>query len=135
MARLVSESPWEDLQDQDDPEYHTDNEPEPAPPDAEQLDGDDRHHEFSLRELPHARIKRESLPPPSLYKPHGDSAQNGEEVLNGAPSDVRLTRSVSPTWNADEGIIPLSGNGEVRQMLERQLGKQGMRKRVAQLLR
>jgi hypothetical protein len=136
VARLVSESLSEDLQDQDDPEYHTDNEPEPAPPDAEQLDEDDQHHEFSLREeLPHARIKRESLPPPLLYKSYGDSAQNVEEVLNGALSDVRPTRSVSPTWNADEGIPPLSGNGQVHQMLERRLGKQGMRKRVAQLLR
>jgi hypothetical protein len=135
VKRLVSESLSEDLQDQDDSEYHTDNEPEPAPPDAEQLDEDGQHHEFSLRELPHARIKRESLPPPLLYKPHGDSAQNGEEVLNGALSDVRLTRSVPPTWNADEGITPLSGNGQIHQMLERRLGKQGMRKRVAQLLR
>jgi len=79
VEKLVSGSPLEDLQDQDDPECDAENEPELAPDDAEQLDEDDRHHDFSLRERPPAiRIKRESLIPPSLYGPHGDSAQ----VLN-----------------------------------------------------
>ncbi|KAG1865393.1 hypothetical protein F4604DRAFT_1781390 [Suillus subluteus] len=136
VEKLVSESSLEDLQDQDDPEYDTENEPELAPDDAEQLDEDDRHHDFSLRERPRAiRIKHESLTPPSLYGPHEDSAQNGKELLNGASSDIRRTRSVSPPWNADEGIIPLSGNAQMHQMLERRLGKHGMKKRVAQLLR
>ncbi|KAG1821368.1 hypothetical protein EV424DRAFT_1612026 [Suillus variegatus] len=49
-------------------------------------------------------------------------------------SDVHCTRSVSPPWNVDEGMTTLSGNWEVHQTLERQLGKQGMRKRVAQSL-
>ncbi|KAG1749535.1 hypothetical protein EDB19DRAFT_1680739 [Suillus lakei] len=136
VERLVSESPSEDLQDQDDPEHDAENDPELASNDAEQLDGDARHHEFSLREHPRAiRIKRESLTPPSLHRLHGDSAQNGKEVLNGSLSNVRRICSVSPPWNANEGIIPLSGNWEMRQMLERQWGKGGMRKRVAQLLR
>ncbi|KAG2348298.1 hypothetical protein BDR05DRAFT_956883 [Suillus weaverae] len=136
VEKLVSESPSEDLQDQDDPEYEATNEPELASDDAEQLEEDDRHHEFSLQEHPRPiRIKRESLPPPSLYRPHVDSAQNGAVVLNGALSDVHRTRSVSLPSNADEGIAPLSGDGQMHQMLERRLGKQGMRKRVAQLLR
>ncbi|KAG1778374.1 hypothetical protein EV702DRAFT_177377 [Suillus placidus] len=136
VEKLISESPSEDLQDQDDPEYDAKNEPELASDDAEQREEDDRHHEFSLQEHPRAiRIKRESLPPPSLYRPHVDSAQNGEVVLDGALSNVRRTRSVSPPSNADEGIAPLSGDGQMHQMLERRLGKQGMRKRVAQLLR
>ncbi|KAG2359709.1 hypothetical protein BDR07DRAFT_193226 [Suillus spraguei] len=131
VEKLVSESPSEALQDRDDPEYNAENEPELAWDDAEQLDEDGRHHDFSLRECPRAiHIKRESLTPPLLYRPHGDSAQNGEEVLNGALPDVRRTRSIS-----DEGITPLSGNGQTHRMLERLLGKHGMKKRVAQLLR
>lgn len=50
-------------------------------------------------------------------------------------SDVRRTRLVSLPWNADEDMTSLSGNWEVHQTLERQLGKRGMRKRVAQSLR
>ncbi|KAG1853808.1 hypothetical protein C8R48DRAFT_675750 [Suillus tomentosus] len=49
-------------------------------------------------------------------------------------SDIHCTRSASPPWNMDEGMTPLSGNWEVHQMLERRLGKQGMRKRVVQSL-
>jgi hypothetical protein len=131
VEKLVSGSPLEDLQNQDDPECDAENEPELAPDDAEQLNEDDRHHDFSLRERPPAiRIKRESLIPPSLYGPHGDSAQ----VLNGVSSDVCRTRSVFQSWNANEGITLLSRNGRMHQMLERRLGKHGMKKRVAQLL-
>jgi hypothetical protein len=136
VEKLISRSPLEDLQDQDGPEYDAENEPELAPDDAEQLDEDDRHHDFSLRERsPAICIKRESLTPPSLYGPHGDSTQNGKEVLNGASSDVRRTHSVSSPWNADEGITLLLGNGRMHQMLESRLGKHVMKKRVAQLLR
>ncbi|KAG2040295.1 hypothetical protein BDR03DRAFT_949557 [Suillus americanus] len=136
VEKLVSESSLEDLQDQDDPEYDAEDEPDLVPNDARQLDENGRHHDFSLREPPRAiRIKRESLTPPSLYGPHGDSGQNGKKVLNGALSDVRRTRSVSPPWNTDEDITPLSGNRRMHQMLERRLGKHGMKKRVVQLLR
>ncbi|KAG2085688.1 hypothetical protein BD769DRAFT_524898 [Suillus cothurnatus] len=132
VEKLVSGSPLEGLQDQDDPECDAENEPELAPDDAEQLDEDDRHHNFSLQERPPAiRIERESLIPPSLYGPLGDSAQ----VLNSVSLDVCRTRSVSPSWNANEGITLLSSNGRMHQMLERRLGKHGMKKRVAQLLR
>ncbi|KAG2126836.1 hypothetical protein DEU56DRAFT_537316 [Suillus clintonianus] len=139
VERLVSEPPSEDLQEQDvvasHPEYDAENELELVSNNEEQLDKDDWHHEFS-RAHPHAiRIKHESTSPPSLYRPHGDSAQNGEEVLNGALSGICRTHSVSPPWNADEGKHPLSGTREMRQMLERQWGKGGMKKRVAQLLR
>ncbi|KAG1837876.1 hypothetical protein C8R48DRAFT_743080 [Suillus tomentosus] len=134
-VRHEPESSSKDLQDQDNLEYDGENEPEPASDDAEQLD-EANQHEFSLQEPPRAvHIKRESQPPPPLYAPHEDSALNGEEVLNGALSDVHRTRSVSPPWNADEGLTPLSGNEEVHKMLERRLGKRAMRKRVAQLLR
>ncbi|KAG1731177.1 uncharacterized protein EDB91DRAFT_1252242 [Suillus paluster] len=145
VEKLFPESPLKGLQDQDAVESHPEqdagNEPELASDDAEQLDLDDHHHEFSQA---HARfhathVKRESLTPPPMYRPHGDPehvpAQNGEDVLNGALSDVHSTRSVSLPRDVDEGKTLLSGTWHMRQMLEKQWGKGSMRKRVTQLLR
>ncbi|KAG0691981.1 hypothetical protein DFH29DRAFT_609237 [Suillus ampliporus] len=103
VENLFPESPPEALQDQDAVVSHpAGNEPELASNDSEQLDQDGHHHEFSqARARYHAtHVKRESLTPPLMYRPRQDpkqvSAQDGEEVLNGALSGVhRHTLSFS----------------------------------------